>query len=268
MPVYDIVNAGPRSRFTILTDAGPLIVHNCGYQLGWAAFAAQLLVGFLGAPPKRYTKAEAKQLGVTSDYVARFLGNADYVARMMAIPHVCTDDELLIHCVAAKKIIDLYRSASEPIVDFWEFLDQMIRRCIAGSETVTYKCLTFKPGAIVLANGMELLYPDVKEKRDERGRVQYVFGPKEEKLYAGRVCNNVTQGTARIVMSDGMLRINKYYPVVLTVHDELATLFPEGEGKSLLPWMLRQMTKEPSYMPGIPLAAEGGVHKRYGDAKK
>jgi len=28
-PVYDLLNAGPRHRFTILGDAGPLIVHNC-----------------------------------------------------------------------------------------------------------------------------------------------------------------------------------------------------------------------------------------------
>ncbi|CAM4183136.1 DNA polymerase [Paenibacillus alkaliterrae] len=28
-PVYDIVNAGPRSRFTVLGDSGPMIVHNC-----------------------------------------------------------------------------------------------------------------------------------------------------------------------------------------------------------------------------------------------
>jgi len=28
-PVYDIVNAGPRSRFVVRGDAGPLIVHNC-----------------------------------------------------------------------------------------------------------------------------------------------------------------------------------------------------------------------------------------------
>lgn len=28
-PVYDIMNAGPRRRFTILTERGPLIVHNC-----------------------------------------------------------------------------------------------------------------------------------------------------------------------------------------------------------------------------------------------
>lgn len=32
--VYDIANAGPRNRFTIKTDSGHLIVHNCGFQ-GW-----------------------------------------------------------------------------------------------------------------------------------------------------------------------------------------------------------------------------------------
>jgi hypothetical protein len=32
--VYDIAHAGPRNRFTIKTDSGHLIVHNCGFQ-GW-----------------------------------------------------------------------------------------------------------------------------------------------------------------------------------------------------------------------------------------
>jgi hypothetical protein len=32
--VYDIAHAGPRNRFTVVTDSGYLLVHNCGYQ-GW-----------------------------------------------------------------------------------------------------------------------------------------------------------------------------------------------------------------------------------------
>jgi len=32
--VYDIANAGPRNRFTIKTNSGHLLVHNCGFQ-GW-----------------------------------------------------------------------------------------------------------------------------------------------------------------------------------------------------------------------------------------
>lgn len=34
-PVYDIANAGPLRRFTILTDAGPMIVHNCELAFGY-----------------------------------------------------------------------------------------------------------------------------------------------------------------------------------------------------------------------------------------
>ena len=36
-PVYDLVNAGPNQRFTILSDRGPLIAHNCpaSLRLNW-----------------------------------------------------------------------------------------------------------------------------------------------------------------------------------------------------------------------------------------
>jgi len=36
--VFDIVNCGPRSRYLILTDVGPLIVHNCNYAMGAKRF--------------------------------------------------------------------------------------------------------------------------------------------------------------------------------------------------------------------------------------
>jgi len=39
---YDLAYAGPRNRFTILTEAGPVIAHNCGYGMGAVKFQAQL----------------------------------------------------------------------------------------------------------------------------------------------------------------------------------------------------------------------------------
>jgi len=42
LPTYDIAYAGPRNRFTILTDSGPVIAHNCGYGMGAIKFQAQL----------------------------------------------------------------------------------------------------------------------------------------------------------------------------------------------------------------------------------
>jgi hypothetical protein len=267
MQTYDIAYAGPRNRYTILTDAGPLIVHNCGYGLGWASFAAQLLVGFLGAPPLRYTKADARQLGVSQQYVQRFVDWEENLTKMAEIPHTCSEGELLIHCVVAKKIIDVYRATAHPVTSFWDMCSGLIETSLYGGKEHTHKCLTFRKEQIILPNGMSLLYPRLRRKKDETGRSQWVYGEDETKLYAGKVTNNVTQAVARIVMTDGMLRVSKRYPVVGTVHDELLAVVPDEEANDAKTWVLAQMVMEPRYLPGIPLGADGGVHRRYGLAK-
>ena len=238
-----------------------------GYGLGWASFAQQLLVGFLGAPPLRYSKDDAKKLGVTGEAIQAFIQNEDYVARMQEIPHICTETELLIHCVAAKAIIDKYRAAAWPVKTFWSAMEEMLVRCLAGGEEMVYKCLTFRKEEIVLPNGMRILYPNLRQEKDDKGAKRWVYGPEATPLYGGKITNNVVQGTARIVMTDGMLRVNKRYPVVGTVHDELIAVVPDEEVADAKTWVLAQMTMEPKYLPGIPLAADGGVHRRYGLAK-
>ena len=240
----------------------------CGYGLGWASFAAQLLVGFLGAPPVRYEMAFAKKLGVNRAYVEKFLSDDMNVQKMLDIPHTCTEEELLTHCVAAKKIIDIYRATAWPVVAFWELMGQLLTRSLVGGEEVVYKCLTFRKEEIVLPNGMRLLYPNLRQVKDkDTGQMQWVYGQDETKLYPGKITNNVVQGSARIVMTDGMLRVAKKYPVAGTVHDELIAVVPDEEVADARTWVLAQMTREPSYMPGIPLAADGGAHRRYGLAK-
>ena len=270
MQTYDIAMAGPRNRFTILTDAGPLIVHNCGYQLGWASFAGQLLTGFLGAPPQRYTKADAKQLGVTAQDVQDFMGYKDNIDKMMLIAHTCTEQELLIHCLAAKAIVEKYRKAAYPVVSFWGLLGNLLESALYGGAEYNHKdMLLFRKGEIVMANGMALRYPDLQRTPDEKGRAQYSYwdGKKRVKLYPGKICNNVTQGSARNVMAEGIIRIEQRYPVKGTVHDEALWLALEEEAEESYKWGLQQMTVVPKWMPGIPLAADGGFARRYGDAK-
>ena len=239
----------------------------CGYGLGWAAFASQLLTGFLGAPPVRYSKEFAKTLGADAEYAQRFLDWDENVKKLEEIPHTCTEKELLVHCLAAKKIIDIYRATAAPVVGLWNLFGQLIEYSLYNGKEYTHKCLTFKKGEIVLPSGMSLLYPDLKPVKDDKGRVQWVYGPDQTKLYAGKITNNVTQGVARCVMTDGMLRVAKQYPVKGTVHDELIAVAPDDEVATAKTWVLAQMTMEPKYLPGIPLAADGGAHRRYGLAK-
>ena len=239
----------------------------CGYGLGWASFASQLLTGFLGAPPVRYSKDFAKALGVNSEYAQEFVKWDGNDTKLFDIPHTCSDKELLTHALAAKAIIDTYRRTAWPIVSMWGLFNELIHKSLYLGKEYTHKCLTFRKGEIELPNGMKLLYPNLRLEQDTKGRPQWVYGERATKLYAGKITNNVTQALARIVMTDGMLRVSKKYPIAGTVHDELIAVVPDDEVVDAKTWVLAQMTMEPSYMPGIPLAADGGAHRRYGLAK-
>jgi hypothetical protein len=239
----------------------------CGYGLGWASFAAQLLTGFLGAPPVMYDKAFAKKLGVDRKYIDKFMAWDDNLFKLEAIPHTCSLEDLLTHAVASKRIIDIYRSTAWPVVAFWDMCDTLIEKSLAGGQEFVYKCIKFRKEEIVLPNGMSLLYPNLRQIKDDEGRSQWVYGPDATKLYPGKITNNIVQGTARIVMTDGMLRVGKKYPIKGTVHDELIAVVPDEEVADAKTWVLAQMTMEPKYMQGIPLDADGGAHRRYGLAK-
>jgi len=243
----------------------------CGYGMGWASFAAQLLTGFLGAPPTMYDKAFAKQLGVTGQDMQDFIGWDNNLEKMRAIPHTCTEDELLIHCVSAKKIIDIYRSKAQPVVAFWQLCSDAILTCLSRGKEHPYKCIKFAKESIELPSGLSLRYPNLEGVADNKGRIQWQYGGddknKPKKLYGGKIVENIVQAVARCVMTDGMLRIQKRYPCVLTVHDEVVVLVPETEAVGAETWVHAQMVADPKYMSGIPLDAETGCAKRYGEAK-
>jgi hypothetical protein len=280
---YDISNAGPRNRFTIKSEWGDMVVHNCGYRLGWASFASQLLVGFLGAPPVRYDRAFMKQLGISGQTVVEFMtgyphegrrgaaAGAERLERMMEIPHTCTDKELLVHCVCAKEIIDRYRRASEPIVAFWGFLDKMIATVLATPDAapVTHKCLTFMPGKIKLPNGLFMTYDNIKVETDDIGRPQYSYwnGKTYKALHSGILAENVTSGTARCVIGDGMLRVQPRYRCAVPIHDEAVYVIPDAEVADALVWIKEQLIAPVKYLPGIPLDATIGAAQRYGESK-
>jgi len=241
-----------------------------GYSMGWASFAGQLLTGFLGAPPVQYDTPFAKKLGVNKAYIEKFLGWDQNVERMAEIPHTCTDEGLLVHCVAAKAIIDIYRRTAHPVVSFWAMCEGLIQTALYEGKPYTHKCLTFDKERIILPNGMSIHYPHLRQEKDkETKQVRWVYGLDKDTttLYGGKVTNNVTQAVARIVMTDGMLRVQKKYPVVGTVHDELLAVVPDEEVAFAKTWVLAEMTREPKYLPGITLAADGGAHRRYGAAK-
>lgn len=263
-----------RDRYPELRQSSKSALLGAGYRLGYASFASQLLVGFLGAPPVRYDRAFMKQLGIGKAEAIAFCEGkqgAARLARMADIPHTCTEQELLVHCVCAKTIIDRYRATSEPIVAFWGFLDKMVATVLSvpDAEPVVYKCLTFKPGQIILPNGLPIRYDNIKCTADEFGRPQYTYwnGKTDKPLHSGIVAENVTSGTARCVIGDGMLRVQRRWPVCLTVHDELVIVVKDAEVPEAKGWVKEQLTVPVGYLPGIPLDATIGADRSYGNCK-
>jgi DNA polymerase len=260
--MFGILNLSKESHPELRQSAKSALL-GAGYGMGWSSFAAQLLTGFLGAPPMRYDKAFAKQVGVTAVTAHDFLKDKEAMARLEKIPRTCTDEELFVHALAAKAIIDKYRRAAHLVTDFWAMCQSAIDHCLLKGEEYTYKGLHFSKGQILLPNGMKLRYPDIKFSK-EKG---VVYGPDETKLYGGKLTENIVQALARIVMTEHMLRIQKRYPIVLTVHDECCIVTKDEEAKEAFAFCSGVMSTTPKWADGLPIACEGGFGKRYGDIK-
>jgi DNA polymerase len=89
--------------------------------------------------------------------------------------------------------------------------------------------------------------------RDPRAKHKYVWG--------GFFVENIVQTVARHVMANGMQRIEKWLPLVGTVHDEVIGLGQEAEVDTAR--MEHDMTVRPPWASKLPLAAEVYVTRRY-----
>ncbi len=125
--------------------------------------------------------------------------------------------------------------------------------------------------AIRLPSGRLILYSDPKlhERKRKSGKIDteisYTgkYGLKD-KLYGGKIAENVDQAIARDVLGFAMLRVDKHeYPIVLTVHDEVIAEVDRGDTKLTLDRMIKIMVSKPAWAEGLPLTAEGYEAIRY-----
>jgi DNA polymerase I-like protein with 3'-5' exonuclease and polymerase domains len=171
----------------------------------------------------------------------------------------------------AKRIIDTYRSASYRIADFWKKANAALQYLISGqSYTVDAPGLIrVVPGqGLTLPSGLHIQYPDLRSVvNKEDGKPEFVYTSKglPVRIYGGKVVENICQAVARQVVAEQMLRIQKRYPVVLTVHDAAAIVAPVAEAKEAQAYVEECMSWNPPWAAGLPLACEAGAGESYGD---
>lgn len=171
----------------------------------------------------------------------------------------------------AKRIVDLYRQTYTGVTAFWKTCSKAIK-AIADDDEFTFgrEGLYVVDGkrGVKLPSGLYMQYPQLENVKDiESGEEGYKYKLRNgyDRLYGGKLTNNLVQGTARCIMSEAMVRIAKRYQIALSIHDALYIVVPEVEGSEALDYLIEEMCKPPLWMPDIPLAAEGNWGRSIAD---
>ena len=165
----------------------------------------------------------------------------------------------------ANQTVDVYRHTYHKVKDVWGSGSKALETILAdtkGSIGQNYFAYVDGKKGIRLASGLYLQYPDLKKyTEDRKTKWDYAIRGGRDKLYGAKVFQGLTQATARCVMAEHMLAIQKRYKIALTVHDAVYLVVPEDEAEEALAFVINAMRKAPDWLPGIPLDAEGGYGK-------
>lgn len=163
-------------------------------------------------------------------------------------------------------IIKHYRLANSRIAAWWNMLGMVLDRMIHNVESEVdmrgVLSLTLFTG-IRLPNGLHLNYPELQ--RHNNGDFTYKTKMGIQKIYGGKVAENLCQAVARCIIGEQMILISQRYRPVLTVHDAVACVVPEDEAHEARAFIEDCMRTPPKWAPDIPLNCESGMARNYGD---
>jgi DNA polymerase len=142
-------------------------------------------------------------------------------------------------------LVDKFRREYREIPKLWRELDNVIRWHLhpAFDNEEELGPITFKSKSQMacLPNGLFLDY----SQQDP------------DKIWGGKLLENIVQALARIVLTDAWLRVREAnIKVVLQVHDELVCCVPKGDVDWAKEVLTKAMVQAPSWAPDLPLAME------------
>lgn len=229
--VFDILNAGPRSRFVIRTNYGPLIAHNSGYGGGlgaWKQFGADKFMTDIEI------ESSKKSWRRESPMIVKFwYGVEDAAKNAIRYPGHSFDfrgfkfavvDNILHVRLLSGRFLHYHEPVLVPGLTPWG----------APNEEITF------------------MWEDSKTKKWVRTGT-----------WGGCLTENLCQAIARDIEAFAIVNLEKAgYPVVLHVHDEPVSEVPEGFGS--IEEYERIMVMLPDWCKHWPIKASGGWRgKRY-----
>lgn len=199
-----------------------------------------------------------RQRGKVATLALGYQGGTGALQAMGALKMGIKEDEL-------QGLVNAWRTANPNIVKFWRRVEAAAKRALEFGTKVSlrgtgisfYVRDTFL--MIGLPNGRSIAYANATL---EDGRIRYegksMTSSTFQKLdtYGGKLVENIVQATARDVLAESMLRLEKLgYKIVAHVHDEVILDVPKGITN--IDEINEQMAINPEWTEGLPLAAAG-----------
>ena len=172
----------------------------------------------------------------------------------------------------AQRIISIYREANFKISQVWRDANNMVKN-LANNRAMAFGkkgviTVDAADQALIVPSGLKIFYPELHGEKSEMGfEYSYKVRRGRSRLYGGKVIENVCQAIARCIIGEQMLRINKKYKVVLTVHDSIVCCVPDEEVIEAQAYVERCMRWTPDWAAGLPVDCESGTGKSYGDCE-
>jgi len=184
-----------------------------------------------------------------------------------------------------QRIIDVYRTTYVEIPYLWDDAGACLTNIMENKDSKFGKDdLLAVDGhkGIRLPNGLYIKYPNLREQtvkiaatkdNPAESYTETIYDTKKgitllpTRIYGGKVIENVCQALARIVIGEQLLQVARKYKVVMTVHDAIGCIVPEGEVKQGMAYVEKCMKVRPEWAPDLPLDCEGGIGNSYGECQ-
>ncbi|MGQ7417311.1 DNA polymerase [Streptococcus suis] len=206
---------------------------------------------------------ELRQKGKIAELALGYQGGPGALKQMGALEMGVAEDEL-------QSLVDDWRRANPGIVQFWKDVQTAAVKALRTKAVIKLGRLRFKYSKgfllIQLPSGRQLAYARAKledgdygPKLTYEGQGDKAYFTKQE-TYGGKLVENIVQATARDILAEAILRLEKNgYPVVFHVHDECIVEARD----TTIETINELMAQAPDWADGLPLNSEGYVTKYY-----
>ena len=159
----------------------------------------------------------------------------------------------------SQRIVDLYRQEYAHVKAAWDHGERALT-AVQQNRQMPYGrrglVQVLGAGGVLLPSELILRYPKLCRVTEE-GKTHWVYTTRKgrEFIYGAKFFQGVVQSLARCVIGESMIRIDRRYPTLLTIHDADYVLALDNDVEAAKAFVYTEMCKAPKWMSDIPLNA-------------